>query len=89
MASPAASPSPLFYPDWQPQYEAALLQSDDGKLPKCVAAAQTAILSRLQALVGKADHQEERLAMTDALHALRYLKGTVSEASSRLFVSAK
>jgi hypothetical protein len=78
MVSPSASPSSLFYPEWQPEYEAALLQSDDVKLPKCVAAAETAILGRLQALVGKADHQEERLAMTDALHALRYLKGTIS-----------
>jgi hypothetical protein len=78
MADSDFSRCPLNYPEWQPQYEAALLETNDGKLPKCVAAAKTAILSRLQALVGKADHQEERLAMTDALHALRYLRGTIS-----------
>jgi hypothetical protein len=74
----SGSSSHLSFPEWQAQYEAALLESDDGKLPKCVAAAETAILSRLQALAGKADHGEERLAMTDALHALRFLKGSIS-----------
>jgi hypothetical protein len=70
--------SSLRFPEWQAQYEAALLESDDGKLPKCVAAAETAILSRLQVLAGKAEHGEERLAMTDALHALRFLKGSIA-----------
>jgi hypothetical protein len=78
MADSDFSRSPLFYPDWQTQYEAALLQSDDGKLPKCVAAAETAILSRLHALVGKAGQEQERIAISDALHALRYLKGSIA-----------
>jgi hypothetical protein len=89
MASSAASPSPLFYPEWQPQYEAALFETNRDKLPKFVAAAELVILNRLHVLDGKAGHERERTAMTDALHALRYLKGTISEASSRLFTSAK
>ncbi len=68
-------PSPSRFPEWQKEYEAALCETDDGKLPKCVAAAELAILNRLQVLAGKSDHGEERLAMTDALHALRYPKG--------------
>jgi len=70
--------SSLRFPEWQAQYEAALIETDDGKLPQCVAAAETAILGRLQVLAGKANHQEERLAMTDALHALRFLKGSIA-----------
>jgi hypothetical protein len=74
-----ADPSSSFrFPEWQAQYKAALLETDNDKLPKCVAAAETAILGRLQALAGKAHHGEERLAMTDALHALRFLKGSIS-----------
>jgi hypothetical protein len=70
--------SSLRFPEWQKEYTAALLQTDDDKLPQCVAAAETLILGRLQGLAGKADHQEERLAMTDALHALRSLKGSIA-----------
>jgi hypothetical protein len=78
MASPAASPSPLFYPEWQPQYEAALLETDDGKLPRLITAAELAILNRLHLLVGKAGYDQERIAMSDALRALRYVKSTIS-----------
>jgi hypothetical protein len=78
MASLAASPTPLFYPDWQPQYEAALMETDQQKLAKFVAAAEIAILSRLQVVVRKAGHEQERIAISDALHALRYLKGTIA-----------
>jgi predicted aspartyl protease len=70
--------SSLRFPDWQREYEAALMETDSDKLQKFVRAAELAILGRLQALVGKADHGEERIAMTDALHALRYLKGSIA-----------
>ncbi len=78
MADSHAIPSTLRFPEWQTSYEAALLETDHGKLTKFIGAAETAILSRLQVLVGKAGNGEERLAMTDALHALRYLKGSLS-----------
>jgi hypothetical protein len=78
MASPAASPSPLFYPDWQPQYEAAFMETGRDKLPKLIAAAELVILNRLHLLVGNAGHEQERIAMSDALQALRYLMGSIA-----------
>ena len=78
MANSDFSPSPLFYPDWQTQYEAALMETDRGKLAKFVAAAEVAVRGRLQVLVGEFGHEQERIAITDALHALRYLKGSAA-----------
>lgn len=78
MASPATSSSPVHYPEWQQQYEAALLETDRDKLPKVVAVAELAILARLDVLVGKAGHEQERTAMSDALRALRCLKGSIA-----------
>jgi hypothetical protein len=69
---------PLYYPEWQTQYEAALMETDRGKLPKLIAAAELVILNRLHLLVGKAGQEQERIAISDALHALRYVKGTIS-----------
>jgi hypothetical protein len=45
---------------------------------KFVAAAELAILARPDVLVGKAGHEQERIAMTDAPHTLRYLKGSIA-----------
>jgi hypothetical protein len=72
------SASTLRFPEWQAQYETALLETDEGKLPKSVAAAELAVLNRLHCLVGKAGNEQERVALSDALHALRYLKGSIS-----------
>jgi len=47
---------------------------DREKLPKCMATAETAIFARLKALIDKAGHEKERIAMDDALRALRLLK---------------
>jgi hypothetical protein len=78
MGNSAYIPSSSRFPVWEREYQAALLETDDGKLPQCVSAAELVIHNRLHVLVGKVGHQEERLAMTDALHALRYLKGCAS-----------
>jgi hypothetical protein len=78
MAGSAPSPYPLFYPEWQTQYEAALMETDRHKLPKCVAAAELAILNRLHVLVGTAGCEQERQAMRDALRVLRFLKGSIA-----------
>jgi hypothetical protein len=78
MANSDPSPFHLYYPEWQVQYEAALMEPDRGKLPKLIAAAELVILNRLHLLVGKAGQEKERIAISDALHALRYVKGTIS-----------
>jgi hypothetical protein len=62
------------YPEWQPEYRAALLELDSEKLPKLVVAAETAIFKRLQAIAQSSDHQPERQAIEDALATLRVLK---------------
>jgi hypothetical protein len=78
MAGSVRALFPLYYPEWQTQYEAALLETDRHKVPKCVAVAELAILNRLHVLVGKAGHHQERVAMSEALHALRFLKGSIA-----------
>ena len=79
MAHSDPSQFPLYYPEWQTQYEAALLETDRHKLPKCVAMAELVIINRLHVLVDKAGHEHERVAMSDALHALRFLKGSTAQ----------
>jgi hypothetical protein len=78
LAHLAPSPAILHFPEWQEKYRAALVETDSDELQKCVAAAERAILSRLQVLAGKAGHEQERTAMSDALRALRFLKGSIS-----------
>jgi hypothetical protein len=78
MASSDPTSFPLDYPEWQTQYEAALMETHREKLPKLIAAAELVILNRLHVLVGKAGQEQERIAISDALHALRYVKSTVS-----------
>jgi hypothetical protein len=62
-------PSPsVLYPEWQPEYQAALLGRER------VAAAETAIFNRLQAISQGSNHTAERQAIEDALASLRVLK---------------
>lgn len=73
--SDPSSPAPIVsYPEWQPAYQAALLELDPKRLPERVIAAETAIFNRLQAISGKTDHHAERRAIEDALAGLRVLK---------------
>ena len=68
-------PSPKIpYPDWQNEYQAALVELDRKKLPERVAASETTIFNRLQVISQSSDHQAERQAIEDALTALRFLK---------------
>ena len=68
------SPSPKIpYPEWQNEYAAALVELDREKLPQRVAAAETAIFNRLQAISQSADNRAERQAIQDALANLRVL----------------
>jgi len=71
----AISMSPkISYPEWQQQYQTALLEPDHEKLLERVAAAETAIYQRLQAISQSSDYQAERQAIEDAVASLRVLK---------------
>jgi hypothetical protein len=69
------SPSPMpLYPEWQGEYQSALLELDRDKLQERVAGAEAAIFKRLQAISQSSDHQAERQAIGDAVANLRFLK---------------
>ncbi len=68
-------PSPkILYPEWQNEFQAALLELDPEKLRERVAAAETAIFNRLQAISQGSNHTAERQALEDAFASLRVLK---------------
>jgi hypothetical protein len=60
------------YPDWQPEYRAAILETDRAHLKEKIDAAETAIFRRVQVLTTRAN-DPEREAMKDATRALRVL----------------
>ena len=69
------SPFPeIIYPEWQNEYQAALVELDREKLPELVAAAETSIYKRLQQISQSSDDQAERQAIEDAVAGLRILK---------------
>jgi hypothetical protein len=71
--SGSASPH-ILYPEWQPHYQAALLELDVQMLAKRVEATETAIFKRLQTISQSTDSKAEREAIQDALASLRVLK---------------
>ena len=74
MAEPSSSSPQILYPEWQQEYQAALLELDPAKLPQRVEAAETAIFKRLQTISQGSDCKAERQAIEDALASLRVLK---------------
>ena len=64
----------ITYPEWQPQYEAAVLEADGANLPQRIQAAEAAILRRLQAVSNFPDHICEKEAIDNALGVLRVLR---------------
>ena len=63
------------YPQWQGAWQAALLELNPEKLHRKVIDAEAAVFKRLQELSeDSADHQGERLALSDAISGLRTLK---------------
>src|SRR5438132_866480 len=75
MADAKNPPSPeILYPEWQNEYQVALLELDRKKLLERVKAAETAIFNRLQAISHSSDAHAERQAIEDALASLRVLK---------------
>ena len=69
-----SSPFPLLFPDWQREYESALLETDQSTLFTRVEVAEAAILTRREALERDSNTQTERRAIEDALSNLRVLK---------------
>ena len=68
-------PSPkILYPEWQPEYLAALSELDPKTLLERVMAAETAIFNRLQAMTHNSADSAERQAIQDALASLRVIK---------------
>ena len=66
--------SDLENPGWRESYEQAVSEFDPGKLVERVADAETAILSRMQALQTSSDGHVERKAIGEALNGLRTLQ---------------
>jgi hypothetical protein len=64
------------FPEWEPQYRAALLEVDQAKLLERVGTAEVAILQRMRAIFGRTDGDMERQAIGKALSALSLLKET-------------
>ena len=73
MADAKNSPSPeILYPEWQHEYQVALLELDRKKLLERVKAAETAIFNRIQAI--SPEHAAERQAIEDALANMRVIR---------------
>ena len=66
--------SNLRFPQWQQEYQAALMELNHSKLLGRVAEAEYAIYRRLQSLTNTANSHPELLAIEDALASLRLLK---------------
>jgi hypothetical protein len=71
---PNSPSSKILYPEWQAEYQAALLELDPKRLFERVTAAETSIFNRLQAMSHSSDRHAERQAIEDALASLRVLK---------------
>lgn len=76
MVDQDTSPSPqnLRFPDWQPQFYAALLDTDLQRLQQRILRAEEAIFIRRQALINAPNADEEREAMDDATRQLRVIQ---------------
>lgn len=59
---PSSPSSQIFYPEWQAEYQAALLELDPKRLFGRVTAAESAIFNRLQAMSHTSDGDAERQA---------------------------
>jgi len=68
----------LKYPTWQEPYRAAILETNPNLLKHKIAAAEQAVTLRFKELENSANRREERLALTDALTALKILRESAS-----------
>jgi hypothetical protein len=70
----APGSSNLQHPSWQAQYEAALVETDPGKLLERIHKAEAAIYARRTELAGLGGEKAEQDAMEDAIKVLRNLE---------------
>lgn len=63
--------------EWQTRYAAVLLEFDPNRLTELIAAAETAMFSRLQILAQGSNGADERQAIKDAASALFTIKREV------------
>ena len=64
------------FPEWQPEYEAAVAETDIEKLRVKTASLEDAIFKRCQSIAGKSGYETERDAMELAIDTLRYIQKT-------------
>jgi hypothetical protein len=64
----------LTFPDWQPQFRAALLETDPQQLHQRVITAEEAIFTRMQVLVNASNGDTERHAIEEAMRQLRVIQ---------------
>lgn len=62
------------YPNWEPAYEAAFLESDPRKLLEVIRAAEEQIVKRLQSIPGVEEYALEHKAILDACQFLGLLR---------------
>jgi hypothetical protein len=74
MADSSSAPSRIRYPEWQHEYESAVLELDPEKLLERVTAAETAVFNRLLAISDSSECAGERQAIANAQAILRALK---------------
>ncbi|HEX6501823.1 MAG TPA: hypothetical protein VF011_01155 [Terriglobales bacterium] len=59
---------------WKALYEAALLETNPGRIPRLIMEAEHAVINRMAALASSDDSAAEKHALMDALNALRDLR---------------
>ena len=74
MADNGNSHSTHLFPDWQPQYREAVLETDPKKLQERVFTLEEAIVKRMQSLADAPNGGAERRALQDAARAMRVLQ---------------
>ena len=68
------------YPEWEESYWDAVLEPDPKKLAQRIATAEAALAARLRLIEDESDNMAERIAIGNALSALKVLKLVKSEA---------
>ena len=64
----------IYFPTWQPEYEAVLSETDTRVLFECVEVAEAAILTRREVLGKSSEDPAELRAIGEALGSLRVIK---------------